>query len=77
MLPYSKNVCMPNVANGDQEIPELSAEWFRTAVRPLRRGPKRAVFVDEKIADRFESDDQLEQALRALLEATDHVKETG
>ena len=72
---------MPNAEDTDLEIPELTAEWFRTAVQPhrgaLRRGNKRAVFVDEQIAARFGSDEELERALRALLEATDHVRKTG
>jgi hypothetical protein len=72
---------MSNAEDTDSEIPELTAEWFRTAAQPnrsaLRRGSKRAVFVDEKIAARFGSDDELERALRALLEATDHVQKAG
>jgi hypothetical protein len=35
----------------------------------LRRGSKRAVFIDADVADRFGSDEQLEAALRALLES--------
>jgi hypothetical protein len=43
----------------------------------LRRGAKRAVFIDEEVATRFGSDEELEQALRALLQASDHVRKTG
>ncbi len=64
---------MATDAEADLEIPELTAEWFRTAVKPreqeLRRGSKRAVFIDADVADRFGSDEQLEAALRALLES--------
>lgn len=67
--------------DAEMDIPELSAEWFRTAVQPhhgaLRRGNKRAVFVDEAIASRFQSDEELEGALRALLEAAEHVRKTA
>ncbi|HEY1691695.1 MAG TPA: hypothetical protein VGG39_06020 [Polyangiaceae bacterium] len=42
-----------------------------------RRTGKRAVFVDEAIASRFESDGEIEEALRALLAAADHVRKTG
>jgi hypothetical protein len=42
-----------------------------------RRTGKRAVFVDEAIANRFESDREIEEASRALLAATDHVRKTG
>lgn len=72
---------MPNVADTDLDIPELSPEWFRSAVQPnharLVRDGKRAVFLDQALADRFGSDDELEKALRAFLEATDHVRKTG
>ena len=72
---------MSNAEDTDEEIPELTPEWFRTAVQPhrgaLRRGNKRAVFVDEAIAGRFRSDEELEEALLALLQATDHVRQTG
>jgi hypothetical protein len=67
---------MPNVEDDDLEVPELSTEWFQLALQPnrrgLRRGAKRAVFIDEEIAKRFGNDEELEQALRALLEASDH-----
>jgi hypothetical protein len=72
---------MPNAEDRDLEIPELSPEWFKGAVQPnrrgLRRGTKRAVFIDDQIAERFGSDEELEQALRALLEASQHVRKTG
>jgi hypothetical protein len=72
---------MPNVENDELEIPELSAAWFERAVQPnrrsLRRGSKRAVFIAEEVARRFGNDEELEQALRALLEASDHVRPTG
>jgi hypothetical protein len=72
---------MPNVNDDELEIPELSSEWFESAIQPnrrnLRRGGKRAVFIDDQIAERFGSDDELEQALRALLEASDHVSKVG
>jgi hypothetical protein len=72
---------MPNVENDELEIPELSAGWFERAVQPnrraLRRGSKRAVFITEEVAGRFGNDEELEQALRALLEASDHVRPTG
>ena len=72
---------MPNVELDELEIPELSAEWFRLAVQPnrrdLRRGAKRAVFIDDEVVKRFGSDEELEQALRALIEASDHVRKTG
>jgi hypothetical protein len=71
---------MPTDAD-DLEIPELGPQWFKHAVQPnhrgLRRGHKRAVFIDDEIAKRFGSDDELEQALRALLEASDHVRKAG
>jgi hypothetical protein len=72
---------MSSVENDDLEIPELSQEWFELAIRPnrrgLRRGAKRAVFIDDEVAKRFSSDEELEQALRALLEASEHVRKTG
>jgi hypothetical protein len=72
---------MPTAADDDLEVPELSAEWFAQAWKPnraaLRRGSKRAVFIDEQIASRFGSDEELEGALRALLEASDHVRRAG
>lgn len=71
---------MPNAEDSDLDIPELTPEWFRTAVQPhhaaLRRGNKRAVFVDDAIAGRFQNDEELEEALRALLQATAHVRQT-
>jgi hypothetical protein len=64
--------------DAELEIPELTAEWFCAAAQPnrrvLRRGTKRAVFVEADIADRFRSDEELEDALRALLAAAEHVK---
>jgi hypothetical protein len=72
---------MPSIEDDELEIPELSPEWFQLAVQPnhrgLRRGPKRAVFIDDEVAKRFGSDEELEQALRALLQASDHVRKTG
>jgi len=72
---------MPIATDDDQDIPELTADWFQHAVRPnhkaLRRGTKRAVFIDDEVAKRFGSDGELEQALRSLLEASDHVRRTG
>jgi hypothetical protein len=43
----------------------------------LRRGTKRAVFIDEQVAKRFGSDEELEDALRALVAASEHVRRTG
>jgi hypothetical protein len=67
---------MPTVEDDDLEVQELSPEWFQLAVQPnrrgLRRGDKRAVFIDDEVAKRFGSDEELEQALRALLQASDH-----
>jgi hypothetical protein len=57
----------------DAEVTELTAEWFASAVQPHRRGSKRAVFVEEAIARQFESDEEIEKALRALLEAATHA----
>ncbi|HEY1690918.1 MAG TPA: hypothetical protein VGG39_02075 [Polyangiaceae bacterium] len=72
---------MPNTEDTELEIPELSAEWFEGATQPnrrgLRRGGKRAVFIDDDVVERFGSDEELEQALRALLAASDHVRKTG
>jgi len=72
---------MPNVEDDELEIPELSPQWFQAAIQPnraaLRRGTKRAVFVDDAIAKRFGSDEELEEALRALLQASDHVRRVG
>jgi hypothetical protein len=72
---------MPNVEDDDLAIPELSSEWFRGAVQPnrqgLRRGTKRAVFIDDEVAKRFGSDEELEEALRALLLASEHVRRVG
>jgi hypothetical protein len=60
VLPFEKSSSMPTDAD-DLEIPELSPEWFQLAVQPnrrgLRRGHKRAVFIDDEIAKRFGSDD--------------------
>jgi hypothetical protein len=72
---------MPNAEDNELDIPELNAEWFRSAAQPnrqgLRRGTKRAVFIDDAIVKRFGSDEELEHALKALLEASDHVRKTG
>jgi hypothetical protein len=72
---------MPSTEDNELEIPELSPEWFQKAIQPnrrgLRRGAKRAVFIDDEVAQRFGSDEELEQALRALLQASDHVRKTG
>jgi hypothetical protein len=72
---------MPSVEDDELEVPELSPDWFQLAVQPnrrsLRRGAKRAVFIDDEIAKRFGSDEELEQALRALLQASEHVRKTG
>jgi len=65
---------------GDFERDDAKADAER-AIQPnrrgLRRGGKRAVFIDDEVAKRFGSDDQLEQALRALLQASDHVRKAG
>jgi hypothetical protein len=61
----------------EAEIPELTPEWFASAVHPHRRGTKRAVFVEEAIAKQFDSDEEIEKALRALVEAAAHVRKTG
>ena len=72
---------MPNAEDSDLEIPELGPAWFERAIQPnrrgLRRGAKRAVFIDDEVVQRFGSDEELEQALRALLQASDHVRKTG
>ncbi len=72
---------MPNVADDELDIPELSPEWFQGAIQPnrafLRRGAKRAVFIDDAIAQRFGSDEEIENALRALLQASEHVRNVG
>ena len=72
---------MPNVEDDELAIPELTQQWFEQAIQPnrqgLRRGTKRAVFIEDEIAVRFGSDEELEEALRALLQATDHVRKTG
>ena len=69
---------MPNVEDSDLETPELGPAWFERSVQPnrraLRRGDKRAVFIDDKVAERFRSDEELEEALRALLQASAHVR---
>ena len=59
------------------EIPELTPDWFAAAIKPHRRGTKRAVFVDEAIARHFESDEEIEKALGALVEAAAHVRKAG
>jgi hypothetical protein len=72
---------MPNVEDDELEIPELSPQWFQAATQPnraaLRRGTKRAVFVDDATAKRLRRDEELEDALRALLQASDHVRRGG
>jgi hypothetical protein len=72
---------MPNVEDNELEIPELSPEWFQRAIQPnrmgLRRGTKRAVFIDDEVAKRFGSDEELEDALRALVQASEHVRRVG
>ncbi|MGH7438557.1 MAG: hypothetical protein ACRENE_22955 [Polyangiaceae bacterium] len=72
---------MPNAEDSELEPPELSPAWFERAVQPnrraLRRGEKRAVFIDDELAKRFGSDEDLEEALRALLQACAHVRNTG
>jgi len=76
-----ESACMPSVENDDLEVPELTPEWSQLAAqanrRGLRRGAKRAVFIDDEVAKRFASDEELERALRALLEASEHVRKTG
>jgi len=71
---------MPNVEDSELEIPELSPAWFERAVQPnrraLRRGEKRAVFIDDDLAKRCGSDEDIEEALRALLQAFAHVRKT-
>lgn len=62
------------------EMPEVDMTRQRVLGRGRhvhRRTGKRAVFVDEAIASRFESDGEIEEALRALLAAADHVRKTG
>lgn len=62
------------------EMPEVDLARQRVLGRGRhvhRRTGKRAVFVDEAIASRFESDGEIEEALRALLAAADHVRKTG
>ena len=62
------------------EMPEINLARQRVLGRGRhvhRRTGKRAVYVDEAIANRFESDDEIEEALRALLEATNHVRKTA
>jgi hypothetical protein len=72
---------MPNVEDSELEPPELSPAWFERAVQPnhraLRRGEKRAVFIDDELAKRFGTDEDIEEALRALLQASSHVRNTG
>jgi len=72
---------MPNVEDDELDIPELAPEWFRRAVQPnragLRRGTKRAVFIEDEIAKRFGTDEELEDALRDLLRASEHVRRVG
>ena len=62
------------------EMPEVDLARPRVLGRGRhvhRKTGKRAVFVDEAIASRFESDGEIEEALRALLAAADHVRKTG
>jgi len=62
------------------EMPEIDLARQRVLGRGRhvhRKTGKRAVFVDEAIARRFDSDSEIEEALRALLAASDHVRKTG
>jgi hypothetical protein len=62
------------------EMPEIDLAHQRALGRGRhvhRKTGKRAVFVDEAIARRFDSDAEIEEALRALLSAADHVRKTG
>ena len=62
------------------EMPEIDLSRQRVIGRGRhlqRKTGKRAVFVDEAIARRFENDGEIEEALRALLSAADHVRKTG
>ena len=62
------------------EMPEIDLAHQRVLGRGRhvhRATGKRAVLVDEAIARRFESDSEIEEALRALLSAADHVRKTG
>jgi hypothetical protein len=62
------------------EMPEVDLTRQRVLGRGRhlhRKTGKRAVLVDEAIASRFESDAEIESALRALLDAADHVRKTG
>jgi hypothetical protein len=62
------------------EMPEVDLARQRVLGRgrhTQRKTGKRAVFVDEAIARRFDSDSETEEALRALLAAADHVRKTG
>jgi hypothetical protein len=62
------------------EMPEVDLARQRVLGRGRhrqRKTGKRAVFVDEAIARRFDSDSEIEEALRALLAAADHVRKTG
>jgi uncharacterized DUF497 family protein len=81
VLPSPRSSSMPNAEDSDLEIPELTTEWFQSAAQPnrrgLHRGTKRAVFIESAIANRFGSDEELERALKALLEASDHVRKAG
>ncbi|HXX65897.1 MAG TPA: hypothetical protein VEK07_01870 [Polyangiaceae bacterium] len=72
---------MATAGEDDLEVPELTPEWFDRAWKPnraaLRRGSKRAVFIEEDIARRFGTDEELEDALRDLLAASEHVRQPG
>jgi hypothetical protein len=62
------------------EMPEVDLTRQRVLGRGRhlhRRTGKRVVYVDEAIASRFESDGEIEEALRALLAAADHVRKTA
>ena len=62
------------------EMPEVDLARQRVLGRGRhlhRKTGKRAVFVDEAIARRFENDGEIEEALRALLSAAEHVRKTG
>jgi hypothetical protein len=62
------------------EMPEVDLGRKRVLGRGRhvhRKTGKRAVYVDEAIASRFDGDGEIEEAVRALLAAADHVRKTG
>jgi hypothetical protein len=62
------------------EMPEIDLSRQRVLGRGRhlhRQTGKRVVYVDAAIASRFESDQEIEEALRALIAAADHVRKTG